>query len=171
MATDQTVFTISRVFDAPRLLVYSCCTTADHMRQWFGPKGFELFHSQMDFRIGGIYHYGMRSAGGQTMWARFVFREITPPERIVFVSSFSDELSGLTRAPFFDGKWPLEMETTFSFEELSGNKTNFIVTWKPLGATAEELATFDANRQSMKGGWTGTLDKFTDYLRALEGKP
>ena len=52
------------------------------------------------------------------MWGRFVFREIVAPERIVFINSFSDENAGLTRAPFFDGKWPLEMLTVFSFEEL-----------------------------------------------------
>lgn len=158
-------FTISRIFAAPRPLVFSCFTDAERMRHWWGPKGFEIVHSRMDFRVGGTYHYGMKPKSGETMWGRFIYREIVEPERIVIVSSFSDETGGIARAPFFDGKWPLELLSTFAFAETASGGTEFSVTWVPLRATDEELAVFAANRPSMTGGWTGTLDQLEAYLR------
>lgn len=160
----QQQFTISRVFDAPRDLVFKCFTDVEHMKHWWGPKGFEIVGSSMDLRPGGTYHYGMRNRDGGIMWGRFVYREIMAPERIVLISSFSDEKGGLARAPFFDGKWPLEMYSTFLFEEMDGNRTRLSVKWRPLNASAEELATFTSNFQSMKGGWSGTFEQLESYL-------
>ncbi len=53
-------FVISRVFDAPRDLVWKCFTEPERMRQWFGPKGSVIVSSKMDLRVGGIYHGAMR---------------------------------------------------------------------------------------------------------------
>lgn len=161
-------FIISRVYDAPRALVFSCFTEARHMSQWWGPKGITIVNASLDFRPGGLFHYGMKWADGSIMWGRFIFREIVVPERIIFVNSFSDEMAGLTRAPFFDGKWPLETLTTFLFDVMDGGGTRFTVKSTPLNATAEELAVFDANRPSMTGGWTGTLEKLGDYLITID---
>ena len=61
---------------------------------------------RLDFRPGGIFHYGMRSPDGRDMWGKFVYREIVAPERIVFVNSFSDESGATVRAPFA-ADWPL----------------------------------------------------------------
>jgi len=165
--TDGENFTISRVFAAPRPLLFSCFTSAEHMQHWWGPKGFKLIQPKMDFRVGGIFHYGMQPKNGPAMWGRFVFREIAPPERLVFVNSFSDEEGGLARAPFFDGKWPLEMLSTFLFDEVDANRTRFTVKWTPLDATDEERATVAANQAGMTGGWTGTLDQLDAYLATL----
>jgi uncharacterized protein YndB with AHSA1/START domain len=81
---------------------------------------------------------------------------------MVFVSSFSDEAGGVTRHPMAPN-WPLEMLSTFLFEEESG-KTRFTVRWSPLNATEEERATFVAGHASMQQGWGGTLDKLAAYL-------
>ena len=168
MTTEQAEeFVISRVLNAPRPLVFNCFTDVEHMKHWWGPKGVTIVKSSMDLCPGGTYHYGMRNRDGGIMWGRFVYREIVAPERIVLISSFSDENGGLARAPFFDGKWPLEMYSTFLFEEVDGNKTRFSVKWKPLNATAEEIETFASNFQSMNGGWTGTLEKFEAYLATV----
>ena len=156
-------FIISRDYDAPRALVFECFTSAEHLSRWWGPKGITIVDAKLDFKPGGVFHYGMKSEGG-IMWGRFVFREIVAPERIVFLNSFSDEKGGLVRAPFFDGKWPLEMLSTFLFEELGDGRTRFTVKWIPLDARPEEIATFDANRPSITGGWTGTLEKLEDYV-------
>ena len=156
-------FIISRVFDAPRDLLWQCFTDPARMRHWWGPKGFTVLSSKMDFRVGGTYHYGMKAPDGSTMWGRFVYREIVPQERIVFANSFSDEAGGVTRHPLHQ-TWPLLMLTTFSFEDEPGGKTKFTVHWRPLDATAEEKKTFDDNRNSMRMGWTGTMDQLDAYL-------
>ena len=164
MTVTTSSFIISREFTVARPFLFSCCTEVDRLANWWGPKGFTIIRPKLDFRPGGIFHYGMELGQGQLMWGRMIFREIVAPERIVFLNSFSDENGGLTRAPFFDDMWPLEILTLFQFEELGPNRSRFVVTWTPHNATAEEQATFDANHASMQGGWTGTLDKLDAYL-------
>ena len=161
-------FTISRVYAAPRPLVFSCFATAEHMSHWWGPKGITIVNAKLDFRPGGIFHYGMQRPDGGIMWGRFLFREIVAPERIVFINSFSDEHASLTPAPFFAGKWPLEMLSTFLFDEVEKGKTRFTVKWAPENATAEEHAVFKSNLASASGGWTGTLEKLGDYLTTIK---
>ena len=46
------------------------------MKQWWGPKGFTVIASKMDFRVGGTYHYGMKAPDGSPMWGKFRYREI-----------------------------------------------------------------------------------------------
>jgi uncharacterized protein YndB with AHSA1/START domain len=154
---------VTREFDAPRELVWKAFTASEHMKQWWGPKGFVVFASRMDFRPGGTYHYGMRAPDGSAMWGLFRYREITPPERMVFVSSFSDEAGSVARHGLHMD-WPLEMLTTFTFEELPGNKTLFTTRSRPLDATADEVKTFDSHHDSMRQGWGGTLDGLAAYL-------
>jgi uncharacterized protein YndB with AHSA1/START domain len=157
-------FVISRVFDAPRELVWKAFTEAEHMKQWWGPKGFTVIASKMDLRPGGTYHYGMKAPDGSTIWGKFVFREIVAPERMVFVNSFSDEAGGTTRHPGHQS-WPLEMVTVFTFEDIGDGKTRFTTRWSPLNATDEERKTFDTNHNSMRQGWTGTLDNLEAHLK------
>jgi len=155
-------FVISRVFDAPRDLVWKAFTEPQRLNEWWGPKGATVIKSEMDLRPGGSYHYAMRTSDGNTMWGKFVYREITPPSRMVFVNSFSDEAGGVTHHPMAP-TWPLEMLSVFSFEE-EGGKTRFTVRWTPLNASEEERATFAAGHASMQQGWGGTLDKLAAYL-------
>ena len=82
------------------------------------------------------------------MWGKFVYREVVPHEKLVFINSFSDENGGITRHPM-EPNWPLEMLSTFSFEDVPGGKTKFTVTWTPHNASEEEHKTFDSNRQTM----------------------
>ena len=162
-ATPSKDFVISRVFDAPRDLLWRCFTEPERMRQWWGPKGVKVVKSQMDFRVGGTYHYGMQNPDGQLMWGRMIYREISPPERIVFINSFSDETGGLGRHPLAP-QWPLQMLSIFTFEDAPGGKTRFTVHWSPYEATAEEQAVFDAGHDSMTMGWSGTLERLEAYL-------
>jgi uncharacterized protein YndB with AHSA1/START domain len=161
--TKSADFVISRVFDAPRDLVWKALTEAERMRQWYGPKGFKTIAANMDFRVGGRYHYGLEGPNGAAMWGKAVYREIKPPERLVYVNSFSDEAGGTTRHPMAP-TWPLEMLTIFTLEELPGGKTRFTVRWSPLNATAAEQSAFDAGHDSMRMGWTGTFEQLEAYL-------
>src|SRR4051812_20264057 len=147
-ATRSADFVISRVFDAPRELLWKCVTDPERMKQWWGPKGFTVLVSKMDLRPGGTYLYGMRTPDGKDMWGRMVYREIVPPEKIVFINSFSDENGGLTRHPI-SPTWPIELLSVFTFEEQPGGKTKFTVRWSPYNPTAEEQATFDNGHASM----------------------
>jgi uncharacterized protein YndB with AHSA1/START domain len=167
-ATSSKDFVISRVLDAPRELVWKCFTDPEHMKGWWGPKGFTVIHSKMDLRPGGIYHYGMKAPNGAAVWGKFLFREIVPPERMVFVNSFSDEQGGTTRHPGHE-RWPLEMLSTFTFEELPGGKTKFTVRWVTHNASAEEQKTFDTMHDGMTQGWSGTMEQLEAYLARAPG--
>ncbi len=155
-------FVISRVLAAPRELVFKAWTEASHLKHWFGPKGFDILSCTMDLRPGGIFHYCLRTPDGTPLWGRWVLREIVEPERLVFVVSFSDPAGGQTRNPWTPD-WPLDLLTTVTFA-VHGKGTAVTVTWLPLGATEAESREFDAGRESMQQGWTGTLDQLVDYL-------
>ena len=158
-------FVMSRVFDAPRDLLWQCFTDPERMKHWWGPKGFTVFASKMDLRVGGTYHYGMTAPDGAPMWGLFTYREILPREKLVFVNCFSDEKSGVTRHPAAP-TWPLKMLSTFTFEDAPGSKTKFTLRWQTLDATPEEQAIFDSDqsRTGMTNGWSGTMDQLATYL-------
>jgi uncharacterized protein YndB with AHSA1/START domain len=155
-------FEITRVLDAPRDRVWISWTEAEHLRKWWGPKGFVVTHCKIDLRPGGIMHYCLRAPDGSDMWGKFVYREIVKPERLVWMNSFSDK-DGETTVHPMSPDWPREMLTTVTFEE-QGGKTKVTVQWLPHEATALERKTFEEGRDSMKMGWTGTFEQFADYL-------
>jgi uncharacterized protein YndB with AHSA1/START domain len=157
-------FEITRVFDAPRDRVWKSWTETERLKQWWGPKGFVVTHCTIDLRPGGIMHYCLRAPDGSDVWGRFVYREIVKLEKLVFVNSFSDAKGGITVHPM-SPTWPREMLSTVSFEA-QGGKTKVTVQWVPLdGSTDLERKTFEDGRESMKMGWTGTFEQFTNYLK------
>jgi uncharacterized protein YndB with AHSA1/START domain len=156
-------FVISRVFDAPRDLVWKCFTEPERMAKWWGPKGVTAGIAKLDLRPGGMCLYSMATPDGKVMWGKSAYREIKAPERLVFINSFSDENAGLTRHPLAP-TWPLQMMTVITFEEQPGGKTKLTIRWSPLNPTAEEQQTFDAGHDSMRMGWTGSLEQLEAYL-------
>jgi uncharacterized protein YndB with AHSA1/START domain len=161
---DETLV-LTREFDAPRDLVFKVYTEAEHLAQWWGPKGFTMETCTIDLRPGGMFHYGMRSPQGQVMWGRWVFREVVPPQRLTFVVSFSDEQGGIGRHPG-SPTWPQEMLSTMTLEERDG-KTLITVRTVPINATEEELRTFKAGHDSVRMGFNGTLDQLDQYLAKI----
>jgi uncharacterized protein YndB with AHSA1/START domain len=119
-------FVMSRVFDAPRDLLWQCFTDPKRMQHWWGPKGFTVIASKMDLRVGGTYHYGMKAPNGSTMWGLFTYREIVPQQKLVFINAFSDEKGAVTRHPGHE-KWPLQMLSAFTFEDASSPYSNAAV--------------------------------------------
>jgi len=162
----QDEFVISRVFDAPRERVWKAWTDAERLAKWWGPKDFDIVSVKLDLRPGGTCHYCLKSPEGQEMWGKFIFREIVPQERLVFVVAFSDEMGGLARHPM-SPDWPLTILSTVTFAETAG-KTTITVRWLPYEATESERETFEAGRDSMKAGWTGTFDRLAAYLLSAE---
>jgi uncharacterized protein YndB with AHSA1/START domain len=161
-------FVISRVLDAPRELVFKTWTDSKHM-EWWGPKGATIHHAKLDLRPGGTFHYCMKTPEGHEMWGKWVIREIADPARLVFVNSFSDAAGGITRHPM-SPNWPIETLSTITFAPEDG-KTCLTVRWVPLNPTEAERKTFNENHESMKNGWTGTLDRLEGYLAGIKNKP
>jgi len=155
-----------RVLNAPRDLVFRVYTEASHLENWLSPAGFQTFHSNMDFKIGGTYHYGLQGPNGMQMWGKQVFRDIVPNEKIVLVQSFSDKDGGLTRHPM-SATWPLEMLATTTFEDAGPGKTKVTITWQPITSDDIELTTFDNARPGMDNGFAGTFAKLDAYLASL----
>jgi uncharacterized protein YndB with AHSA1/START domain len=83
--------TVSRVFDAPRELVWKAWTNPEYVKQWWGPKGFTSPFCKIDFRVGGKFLYCMRTPDGQDCWNAGEYHEIVPYEKIVSSMYFSDE--------------------------------------------------------------------------------
>jgi uncharacterized protein YndB with AHSA1/START domain len=162
MNSQQKHFVIDRLLDAPRDLVWQTFTQEKHLLNWWGPKGFKVTYCKLDLRTGGLFHYCLAMPTGDDMWGKWVFRQITPPERLVFLSSFSDAQAGTARHVMKE-VWPLTLLTTIGFAE-EGAKTRVTVDWIPENASAEENAEFDAFHDSMRGGWTGTFEQLADYL-------
>jgi uncharacterized protein YndB with AHSA1/START domain len=160
-------FVISRVFDAPRELVFKAFTDPEHMKHWWGPRGFKVIAHEMDLRPGGMYHYGLEAPDGSRMWGRFIYQEIAAPELIVLISSFSNAEGGITRHPM-SPSWPLEMLSRFSFEVTGDEKTKVTISWTPINESDEELATFEKARPSMTQGWSGTFEQLEAYLATVQ---
>ncbi|WP_428531825.1 SRPBCC family protein [Rhodopila sp.] len=156
-------FVISRVFRAPRPRVWDAWTKPDQLSRWFGPKGVTTTVQAHELRPGGVLHARMDTPDGGRMWARFFYREISAPSRLVWIHCFSDEHAGVVRAPFFDGNWPLELLTTVTFAD-EGPATRVTLTWAPLNATEIERRTFAANMGSMNQGWTGSFEVLDGLL-------
>src|SRR3974377_2327336 len=82
--TAEREITITRVFNAPRALVFKAWTDAAELAQWWGPKGFTNPVCELDVRVGGVIRIHMRSPDGSVYPMKGEFREIVPPERLVF---------------------------------------------------------------------------------------
>ena len=81
---------ITRVFDAPRELVWKAWTDPKYVMQWWGPKDFTSLCCEMDFRVGGKFLCCMRAPDGQEFWNGGEYHEIVLHEKIVSSMYFSD---------------------------------------------------------------------------------
>lgn len=153
---------LTRIFDAPRELVFQVWTDPKHFGNWWGPKGSSLHVSIMDVRPGGMFLGRFESPDGYVMWSKFVYQEIQAPGKLVYIQSFSDDAGNTTRAPF-DPNWPLEITNILTLAEENG-KTTLTLRVSPIHAAEQEQAVFDGMRSSMHEGFGGTFDKLEAYL-------
>jgi uncharacterized protein YndB with AHSA1/START domain len=161
-------FRITRTFNAPRALVYKTMTETEHLQHWWGPKGCRITVARHEPRPGGMFHYCMHFPGGADMWGRFVYRELTPTERIVFVNGFSDPQGNPQPNPM-SPDWPMEMLNTTTLTE-EGGKTVLTLVSQPIDATELERANFLAGHASMQGGYGGMYDHYEEYLASIQSK-
>ena len=161
-------FIIARTFDVSRERMWQAWTERARLMQWFGPKGFTMPAAKLDSRPGGWFHYCLCAPDGNEMWGRLVYREIVAPERIVLVSSFSDEDGRITRHPMIE-TWPLEMLCTFTFSGRNG-RTTVSVKWVPINVREAEIEAFERAHEAMEQGWSGTFEQLAAFL-AKTGPP
>jgi uncharacterized protein YndB with AHSA1/START domain len=137
---------ITRIFDAPRGLVFRAWTEPEHMARWFGPRGFTSTVLRNELRPGGAYRIHMRGPENDDHWMQGVFHEIAAPERLVMAGSWADA----------DGN-PTSPETvlTLTFEEHAG-KTKLT-----LRQTGFESVTA---RDAHQSGWNSSMDCLAEYL-------
>jgi uncharacterized protein YndB with AHSA1/START domain len=140
---------ISRVFDAPRELVWSAWTDAKHIVNWWGPRGFTTTIHEMEVRPGGVWKQTMHGPDGTDYPGESRFIEVKKPERIVYVMEGGK--AGAARVQF---------EATWTFEEM-GEKTRVTISMLfPTAAAREEnVRTY----RSVEGG-NQTLERLAEYL-------
>ncbi|HXV65021.1 MAG TPA: SRPBCC domain-containing protein, partial [Vicinamibacteria bacterium] len=96
--TDREVV-MTRIFDAPRTLVFEAWTRCEHVKRWMiGPEGWTMPICEIDLRPGGANRFVWRRSNGTEMEIRGVYREIRPPERLVFTE-------------WWGGDWPETIDT------------------------------------------------------------
>lgn len=153
---------ITRVFNAPRELMFKVWSEAEHLKHWWGPKGFNWSYAELDFRPGGFFHYSMQSPDGYLMWAKFIYHEIEALEKIVWDNCFSDEEGNIVR-PDFSDQFPLKIRNVLTLAENDG-KTTITLRGGPIHATEEERSFFAGMFESMKEGFGNTFDQLEEYL-------
>ncbi len=82
--------TLTRVFDAPKTLVYDALSKPELLKRWFGPRGWSLSVCEVDLRVGGGFRFMMRGPDGREMGMRGTYRELDPPHGSVHMESFDD---------------------------------------------------------------------------------
>ena len=149
--------TITRIFDAPRELVWKAWTEPDSFKKWWGPIGFTAPACQIDFRVGGNYLSCMMSPEGKDYWTTGTYQEIIPLERIVYTDSFSDDKGNIVPATYYamSADFPLEMKVTVTFEDYNG-KTE--MTLRHEGLPPDIIS-------ECRTGWSQSFEKLADSLK------
>ena len=145
---------MTRVFDAPRRLVFDAFTKPELLKRWLtGPPGWTLAVCEIDLRVGGSLRYMWRGPAGEEMGMRGVFREITPPDRIVGTEKF-------------DQAWyPGEAVGTVVLTE-QGSKTTLTQTIVYESREARDIVL----KSPMEQGLGMSYDHLADLLASLENE-
>lgn len=141
----------TRIFDAPRALVFSAWTEPRHLAQWFGPNGFSLTTQSFDFRTGGKWRFVMHGPDGRDYKNRVVFDEIVPPERIAYSHSGEEETASIV------------FKTVVTFEE-QGAKTK--LTMHAVFPSAE-ARDYVIREHGADKGQIETLARLAEYVAQL----
>jgi len=144
--------TITRVFDASRELVFRAWTDPAHLAAWWGPRGFTNPVCEVDLRIGGKLRIVMRGPDGVEHAMVGEFREVKPPERLVFTNVALDRL----------GTVLLEGLTTVTFSDEGEGRTRLTVESR----AAARVDYASRMLEGMQTGWTQSIDRLGEHLRA-----
>jgi len=153
---------MSRIFSVPRENVWKAWTEPDRAKEWWGPKYFTAV-ILIDLRVGGKYVNCMRSPDGIDYWGTGVYKEISPPGRLVLTDSFADEKGNVVSAAYYgmDIGFPMESLVTVTLDDVDG-KTGFTMKYDDVSAMKDEYL------QGMKQSWNESFDKLEEYLSRQE---
>jgi uncharacterized protein YndB with AHSA1/START domain len=137
---------ITRVFQAPREVVFQYWLDPEKTKKWWWPKIFTCPVAKIDFRVGGKYLLAMQGPDGNRFWSTWTYREIDAPKKIVCTDSFSDENGNIISAESIGmvWDWPLELIVTTLFEDENW-KTRMTLTheWVPPEIIADCIASWN----------------------------
>jgi uncharacterized protein YndB with AHSA1/START domain len=140
---------ITRVFDAPRNLVFKAWSDPEHLTHWMGPRGFTATIIAADLRPGGAYRFHLRGPEGDDHWLQGICREAVEPHRLVMTQAWGDA-QGNPTSP--------ETLLTLTFEEV-GNRTRLTLHQEGF----ESVTSRDAHQ----GGWNSALDCLAEFLASV----
>lgn len=150
LAPTERALKLSRVFDAPRELVWAAWTDQTHARHWWGPRHHPSTHVEIDARVGGKWRIRLTGvADSRELWHGGVFREVVKNERLVFTFKWDE-----------DGERGEENLVTITFAD-EGGKTRMTFRQEPF-VSADE-------REGHGEGWSSAFDRLDDALVALKG--
>jgi len=155
---EEQAVAITRVFDAPREVVWKAWTDCERLTRWWGPKDFTTPHCKIDLRQGGVFQNCMRSAEGRDYCGKGVYREIIDRERITYTDFFVDEQGNPVSAAHYglSAEWPEETLVAVTLAEHNG-KTELTLQHTIGSVPASEL---DLCYQ----GWNESFDKLAGEL-------
>ena len=166
MANEATVEagvqSFSRVFDAPRALVWKAWTTPEYVMKWWGPRGFTSPVCRIDLRVGGRFTYSMCTPDGHVGYNGGEFREIVPLEKIVWLWYFADA-DGNRVSPAHYGFPDEDREGNIDvilFEDYGNGQTRLTYTRNDPTATKEE-------QEGAAAGYSEIFDKFAEVVAEL----
>jgi uncharacterized protein YndB with AHSA1/START domain len=156
-------YILEREFSAPRELVFRAFSEAEHLKMWWGPRGWEVTVCNVDFRPGGVWHYCMKCMDenqgefyGMESWGKAVYREIDEPGTIVYTDYFSDEEGNEA-----EGMPPSDIHMAFQEQE---GKTRIIC--RSIFESPQALQ--EVLKMGMEQGITETWDRLEEYLTTLQ---
>ncbi|RHX94197.1 hypothetical protein DLM76_08835 [Leptospira yasudae] len=160
--TSDRELVLTRIFDAPRKLVYKVWTQPKHVAQWWGPKDFTNPVCEIDLRVGGEYRLTMRSPDGNDYPVKGVFLEVIENEKIVRTDLMDEHpiewMEALNKELGNEQASPNYVETV-TFEDYE-NKTKVTI-----HSRFQSNAVRDAFRNmGMVEGWTESLVRFEAEL-------
>ncbi len=152
---------VTRIFDAPRALVWKAFTDPQYVMQWWGPKGFTAPVCKMDFRVGGKFLYCMRAPDGQEFWNAGEYREIVLHEKIVSSMYFADSQGNKVEAAHYgmDHTAIDDAYDVITFEDFGNGQTKLTFTGNE---TMEQ-----AINSGQVEGWNQILDKAAAVVAGL----
>lgn len=143
---------ITRVFNAPRNLVWSAWTDPKHVGQWWGPTGFTNTIHKMEVKVGGVWDFIMHGPDGTDYPNKIVFTEVVKPELLKFDHGSDDPND------------PRQFKVTVNFKALESEKTEIMMrmvfqTKEARDLVVEKYGAIEGNRQ--------TMDRLEEYLKTM----
>jgi uncharacterized protein YndB with AHSA1/START domain len=148
-ALDDRSIVTTRVFDAPRALVFEAFTDPNHLVQWWGPNGFTTTVRAIDVRPGGVWQFVMHGPDGRDWENRITYHEVVKPERLVY--SHGDDVE------------PVQFHVTVTFEDQDGKTA---LTMRAVFPSAAERNRVAKDYGAIKGA-KQTLARLAAHLQTM----